>query len=112
MVEFGQGVNYAVVAATALDTSFHEARGTVNAAANVSLGDQLRWFKQSLPFICNNTSGNQTYICASTVYSCANHMCAKYLLYIGIIIFSKKSKILVYNFEIQFTIFSEYLYLL
>ncbi|XP_023765184.1 GDSL esterase/lipase At1g28610 [Lactuca sativa] len=56
VVEFGQGVNYAVVAATALDTSFHEARGTVNAAANVSLGDQLRWFKQSLPFICNNTS--------------------------------------------------------
>ncbi|CAI9300196.1 unnamed protein product [Lactuca saligna] len=56
VVEFGQGVNYAVVAATALDTSFHEARGVVNAVANVSLGVQLTWFKQSLPFICSNAS--------------------------------------------------------
>lgn len=75
MVEFGQGVNYAVVAATALDTSFHEARGTINPVKNVSLGVQLTWFKQSLHFICHNASGsgNQTYICASIVYSCANH---------------------------------------
>ncbi|CAH1434034.1 unnamed protein product [Lactuca virosa] len=58
VVEFGQGVNYAVVAATALDTSFHEARGTVNAVANVPLGVQLTWFKKSLPFICSNASGS------------------------------------------------------
>ncbi|CAH1434036.1 unnamed protein product [Lactuca virosa] len=56
VVALGQGVNYAVVAATALDTSFHEARGTVDPTANVSLGVQLAWFKRSLTSICSKAS--------------------------------------------------------
>ncbi|XP_071706725.1 GDSL esterase/lipase At1g28580-like [Rutidosis leptorrhynchoides] len=52
----GQGVNYAVAGATALDSSFHEARGVVNTMTNASLGVQLGWFKQSLPSICSSVS--------------------------------------------------------
>ncbi|KAJ0668663.1 putative sinapine esterase [Helianthus annuus] len=43
----GQGVNYAVAGATALDPSFHIARG-VYVKTNASLGVQLGWFKESL----------------------------------------------------------------
>ncbi|MFS7896730.1 putative sinapine esterase [Helianthus anomalus] len=53
----GQGVNYAVAGATALDSSFHEARGVV-VKTNASLGVQLGWFKESLPLICSTISGN------------------------------------------------------
>ncbi|XP_071721214.1 GDSL esterase/lipase At1g28580-like [Rutidosis leptorrhynchoides] len=49
--KLGQGVNYAVAGATALSSSFHEARG-VNSTTNASLGVQLQWFKQSLSSIC------------------------------------------------------------
>ncbi|XP_052622737.1 GDSL esterase/lipase At1g28590 [Lactuca sativa] len=56
VVALGPGVNYAVVAATALDTSFHEARGTVDPVANISLGVELAWFKRSLASICSNAS--------------------------------------------------------
>ncbi|CAI9263699.1 unnamed protein product [Lactuca saligna] len=45
VVALGPGVNYAVVAATALDTSFLEARGIVGPIAKKSLGVQLTWFK-------------------------------------------------------------------
>lgn len=58
VVALGPGVNYAVVAATALDTSFHEARGTVDPVANISLGVELAWFKRSLASICSNASGD------------------------------------------------------
>nr|XP_043626518.1 GDSL esterase/lipase At1g28580-like [Erigeron canadensis] len=51
-----QGVNYAVAGATALDSSFHEARGVVNTMTNASLGVQLEWFKESLPSICSLVS--------------------------------------------------------
>ncbi|KAJ0836664.1 putative sinapine esterase [Helianthus annuus] len=51
----GQGVNYAVAGATALDSSFHEARGVV-IKTNASLGVQLGWFKESLPLICSTIS--------------------------------------------------------
>ncbi|XP_052623023.1 GDSL esterase/lipase At1g28600-like [Lactuca sativa] len=56
VVALGPGVNYAVVAATALDTSFHEARGTVDPVANISLGVELAWFKRSLASICSSAS--------------------------------------------------------
>lgn len=59
VVALGPGVNYAVVAATALDTSFHEARGTVDPVANISLGVELAWFKRSLASICSSASGDQ-----------------------------------------------------
>lgn len=55
---FGRGVNFAVAGATALDSSVLEARGIVNPMTNASLSVQLEWFKQSLPSICGNASGN------------------------------------------------------
>ncbi|GJY12083.1 SGNH hydrolase-type esterase domain-containing protein [Tanacetum coccineum] len=54
-VELGQGVNYAVAGATALDSSFLEAKGVYNSMTNASLRVQLAWFKQSLPSFCGNT---------------------------------------------------------
>ncbi|PWA98776.1 hypothetical protein CTI12_AA014950 [Artemisia annua] len=56
-VAYKQGVNYAVVGATALNSSVREARGIVNPLTNASLGVQLEWFKQSLPSICGNIAG-------------------------------------------------------
>ncbi|KAD4982836.1 hypothetical protein E3N88_19507 [Mikania micrantha] len=50
------GVNYAVVGATALDSSFIEAKLGGKSVINASLKVQLAWFKQSLPSICGNTS--------------------------------------------------------
>nr|KAJ0210673.1 hypothetical protein LSAT_V11C400168150 [Lactuca sativa] len=64
VIEPGQGVNYAVVGATALNSSFLEARGIVNDLTNASLGVQLAWFKQSLASICSNVSGNQLSSCS------------------------------------------------
>ncbi|XP_023743731.1 GDSL esterase/lipase At1g28570 [Lactuca sativa] len=54
--ELEQGVNYAVVGAYALNTSFHEARGVFNSLTNVSLGDELEWFKRSLSSFCTSSS--------------------------------------------------------
>ncbi|CAI9300198.1 unnamed protein product [Lactuca saligna] len=67
VVELGQGVNYAVVSATALDTSFHEARGTINPTANVSLGVELAWFKQTLRSICSDASDCRSLIGRSLI---------------------------------------------
>ncbi|MFS7905393.1 putative sinapine esterase [Helianthus anomalus] len=55
--EVRQGVNYAVAGATALSSSFHEARGVSNPTTNASLQVQLKWFKQS---ICPTSSGTLT----------------------------------------------------
>lgn len=59
MLEKGQGVNFAVAGATALDSAFHEAQGVINPYTNASLGVQLEWFKDSLPSICGTPSGSQ-----------------------------------------------------
>ncbi|XP_057764365.1 GDSL esterase/lipase At1g28580-like isoform X1 [Salvia miltiorrhiza] len=48
---FSKGVNFAVIAATALDFQFDEKIGFTNAATNVSLGTQLDRFKQFLATI-------------------------------------------------------------
>ncbi|KAI3741666.1 hypothetical protein L1987_59340 [Smallanthus sonchifolius] len=56
LIEKGQGVNFAVAGATALDSSFHEAHGVVNQYTNASLGVQLEWFKKWLPSICSTAS--------------------------------------------------------
>ncbi|PIA27316.1 hypothetical protein AQUCO_08100040v1 [Aquilegia coerulea] len=53
--DFGQGVNFAVVGATALDSAFFEERG-VQVMTNYSLGVQLEWFKQLLPSLCVSPS--------------------------------------------------------
>ncbi|KAL7606465.1 hypothetical protein Lser_V15G16357 [Lactuca serriola] len=55
VTELGEGVNFAVAGATALDSSFHEARG-VSIPTNASLGVQLGWFKDSLSSICSAVS--------------------------------------------------------
>ena len=57
-VDFGQGMNYAVASATALEVSFHEARG-YSVPTNASLRVQLEWFKQSLSSMCATLSGKQ-----------------------------------------------------
>ncbi|KAI7736461.1 hypothetical protein M8C21_017593 [Ambrosia artemisiifolia] len=54
--DVGQGVNYAVAGATALSSSFHEARGVSNPTTNATLQVQLKWFKQSL---CSTSSDCQ-----------------------------------------------------
>jgi hypothetical protein len=51
-----EGVNFAVVGATALDASFFEERGIDNVFTNFSLRVQLDWFKQILPSLCNTSS--------------------------------------------------------
>lgn len=59
LMESRSGVNFAVVGATALDSSFHAARGVDNPLTNSSLRVQLSWFKQSLQSICLNVEGNK-----------------------------------------------------
>ncbi|KAJ0796988.1 putative sinapine esterase [Helianthus annuus] len=56
LIEKGQGVNFAVAGATALDSSFHEAQGIVNQYTNASLGVQMEWFKYWLPSVCSTPS--------------------------------------------------------
>ncbi|KAK1425371.1 hypothetical protein QVD17_20722 [Tagetes erecta] len=62
-----QGVNYAVVGATALDSSFLEAKWHNYPMVNTSLEVQLSWFKQSLPSICGNTSDCRNFIGRSLI---------------------------------------------
>ncbi|XP_076933298.1 GDSL esterase/lipase At1g28580-like [Bidens hawaiensis] len=62
MIEIGQGVNFAVAGATALDSSFHEAHGVINQYTNVSLGIELEWFKSWLPSVCSNGSDCKNFL--------------------------------------------------
>ena len=55
-----EGVNFAVVGATALDASFFFERGIDNVSTNDSLSVQLGWFKKILPSLCNTSSGKFT----------------------------------------------------
>ncbi|XP_071708883.1 GDSL esterase/lipase At1g28600-like [Rutidosis leptorrhynchoides] len=66
-VELGQGVNYAVAGATALNTSFLQAKGIQNPITNASLGVELAWFQQSLPSLCRNTSDCKNVIGSSLI---------------------------------------------
>ncbi|KAJ0837508.1 putative sinapine esterase [Helianthus annuus] len=58
VVALRQGVNYAVAGSTAMNSSFVEARCNGCVVINGSLEVQLAWFKQSLPFICGNTTSS------------------------------------------------------
>ncbi|KFK44742.1 hypothetical protein AALP_AA1G297000 [Arabis alpina] len=53
---FEKGVNFAVGGATALEQSFLEEKGIHFPYTNVSLGVQLKSFKESLPKICGSPS--------------------------------------------------------
>ncbi|KOM53702.1 hypothetical protein LR48_Vigan09g236100 [Vigna angularis] len=50
------GTNFAVIGATALEPSFFEQRG-ISLPTNHSLTDQLNWFKELLPSLCNYSTG-------------------------------------------------------
>ncbi|XP_058100724.1 GDSL esterase/lipase At1g28600-like [Magnolia sinica] len=52
-----QGTNFAVAGATAIDAAFFEERKIRGVIANISLGDQLLWFKGLLPSLCHSPTG-------------------------------------------------------
>ncbi|XP_027105472.1 sinapine esterase-like isoform X3 [Coffea arabica] len=56
--DFRQGVNFAVSGATALNNSFFLEMGLQDLSTNVSLGTQLRWFKDILPSLCSSNSSD------------------------------------------------------
>ncbi|THU62580.1 hypothetical protein C4D60_Mb01t06610 [Musa balbisiana] len=51
-----KGVNFAVGGATAMENGFFRNRGIHIKFTNVSLGDQIQWFKQFLPSLCSSSS--------------------------------------------------------
>lgn len=53
--DFGQGVNFAVAGATALNVSYFEKMG-VRMDTNYSLEVQLEWFRKTLPSLCVSPS--------------------------------------------------------
>ncbi|KAE8713682.1 GDSL esterase/lipase [Hibiscus syriacus] len=53
---FQKGVNFAVVGATALDDAFFKERGIRNPFTNISLGDELGFFKDVLHSLCSSSS--------------------------------------------------------
>ncbi|XP_059298827.1 GDSL esterase/lipase At1g28610-like [Lycium ferocissimum] len=55
------GLNFAVVGSTAMDAQFYEKRG-IYKVNNVSMWNQLDWFKQMLPRLCDNPSGCKKYL--------------------------------------------------
>ncbi|XP_031126024.1 GDSL esterase/lipase At1g28590-like isoform X2 [Ipomoea triloba] len=64
---FVEGVNFAVAGATAMDISFFMERGIINSATNVSLGNELDWFKQMLSSFCQTPSRCKEYLQSSVV---------------------------------------------
>ena len=54
-LDFLEGVNFAVVGATALDGSFFRERGIDNPATNASLATELGWFKDMLQSFCKKS---------------------------------------------------------
>nr|GME10747.1 GDSL esterase/lipase At1g28590-like [Ipomoea batatas] len=64
---FLQGVNFAVAGATAVDFSFYHERGIFSGVTNVSLGDELRWFKEMLPSFCDPPSECKKYLQSSLI---------------------------------------------
>ncbi|KAM0048025.1 putative sinapine esterase [Helianthus debilis subsp. tardiflorus] len=67
VVAWGQGVNYAVEGATALNASFIKAIANGSPVVNASLETQLTWFKQSLPSNCGNNSDCRSFIGRSLI---------------------------------------------
>ncbi|MED6145579.1 hypothetical protein PIB30_026571 [Stylosanthes scabra] len=52
----GEGANFAVIGATALDSTFFQDRGVQTGATNYTLSVQLDWFKQFLSSHCNSST--------------------------------------------------------
>ncbi|XP_019162690.1 PREDICTED: GDSL esterase/lipase At1g28590-like [Ipomoea nil] len=64
---FAEGVNFAVAGATAMDMSFFTERGIINSCTNVSLGNELDWFKQMLSSFCQTPSRCKEYLESSVI---------------------------------------------
>ncbi|KAH1063226.1 hypothetical protein J1N35_028213 [Gossypium stocksii] len=61
------GVNFAVVGATALDDVFFKERGIHNPSTNVSLGVELGFFKDALPSLCSSSSDCKEFLKTSLI---------------------------------------------
>ncbi|XP_071726518.1 GDSL esterase/lipase At1g28580-like isoform X2 [Rutidosis leptorrhynchoides] len=61
------GVNFAVIGATALNASFHEARGVANPFTNASLGVQMQWFKELMPSLYGTPSECKKFLQSSLI---------------------------------------------
>ncbi|KAJ7968680.1 GDSL esterase/lipase [Quillaja saponaria] len=57
-----EGVNFAVIGATALDIDFFDKKGIHNVPTNDSLRIQLDWFKELLPSLCNSSSSCKSFL--------------------------------------------------
>ncbi|XP_058100723.1 GDSL esterase/lipase At1g28570-like isoform X2 [Magnolia sinica] len=57
-----QGANFAVAGATAIDAAFFEERKIGGVVANISLGNQISWFKGLLPALCDSPSGCRKFL--------------------------------------------------
>lgn len=66
------GVNFAVIGATALDVNFFEERGVHNLPTNYSLSVQMNWFKELLPALCNSSKSK-----FSIIHS---HLCPPHII--------------------------------
>ncbi|XP_059282840.1 GDSL esterase/lipase At1g28610-like isoform X1 [Lycium ferocissimum] len=64
---FREGVNFAVAGATALNHSLLEELGIYNPQTNVSLGTQLRWFKEMLSSLCQSSSECKDFLKSSLI---------------------------------------------
>ncbi|XP_019162692.1 PREDICTED: GDSL esterase/lipase At1g28600-like [Ipomoea nil] len=64
---FGEGANFAVGGATALDDAFFKKIGLFNLTPNISLDCQLNWFKEMLPTICQSSSECKEFLKSSLV---------------------------------------------
>ncbi|KAH7858330.1 hypothetical protein Vadar_022566 [Vaccinium darrowii] len=69
VVNFQEGVNFAVGGSTALDKSFFEERGIHNPFTNssFSLRDQLGWFKEMLSSLCHSSSDCKQLLSSSLI---------------------------------------------
>ncbi|CAK9186765.1 unnamed protein product, partial [Ilex paraguariensis] len=65
---FDHGANFAVAGSTALDYTFLATKGVYNPTTNLSLGDQLNWFKSHLNTICQTQTECQKHLSKALVF--------------------------------------------
>ncbi|CAH9117960.1 unnamed protein product [Cuscuta epithymum] len=51
-----KGINFGVVGSRAVDAEFYMKMGIYDTITNISMTDQLNWFQQALPSLCNSPS--------------------------------------------------------
>ena len=70
-ISIQEGINFAVSGEIAMDASFSEERG-IDVTLNISLRDQLDWFKEILPSLCNTSSSKVSYFVFVVFFSTIN----------------------------------------